>query len=304
VGFSLLAPFGMAQNQQPAPQQAPPPPSINPSTRAAIQAQASQAQTAPKESNTPDYPEPRGLTVGVFYWDTFGGTQPSIFGGKTAPGYETLTDLGRYRKGPGFEVSAPITRTGSLHFEGFRIEGTGNQYAPAATTILGTSIGQGDYLASKYKLSNVKFYLDDLLFPHKFPVERFRLKGLYEFEYASISNQINAPFVPVSTTTGTSEFATGNKNVFLPALGIAAEYAITKHLLFRVDASGFGFPHHSDLWDAHALLSFRNGPVEVQAGAKVLHIKSSPQNDEYERATVSGVFVGLIYHAPFFERIH
>ena len=110
--------------------------------------------------------------------------------------------------------------------------------------------------------------------------------------------------LPITSANPSGEFATGTKSVVLPTFGIAAEYALTPHLLFRVDASGFGLPHKSNLWDAHATLSFRVGSVEIQAGAKMLHAKSGPGSLEYESATVEGVFGGVIWHAPFFERTH
>jgi hypothetical protein len=302
MSLALLTPAGKAQNQPPAP--APPPPQVNPATQAAIAAQAAQAQAQAPASTAPDYPEPRGLTIGLTYWAPFAGTQPALYGGSQATGYETLTDLGKYKPAPGLDFSVPVTRTGSMHVDIFRMEGDGNQYAPANTTILGTAIGQGDYLATNYKIWGTKIYLDDLLFPHKFPVAKFRLKSLWEFQYISLSNNINAPLVPVSTTTGVAEFASGSKNIYLPTFGIAAEYALTPHLLLRADASGFGIFHKADLWDANATVAYRRGAVELVAGAKIIHLKSSPNNTEYISATMEGAFVGLIWHPPLFERVH
>ena len=304
MSFLLLAPAGKAQNPPPAP--APPPPTVSPATQAAIAAQHAQANTpAPGTRKAePDYPDPRSLTFGVFYWVPFGATGPGIFGGSQATGYETLTDMGKARRSPGIEASVPVTRTGSIHVELFRVEGTGNQNAPAATTLFGTAINQGDYLATQYKLSGTKIYLDDLLFPHKFPVSRFRLKSLWEFQYISLSSNIYAPFAPTTNSLGqaTSEFASGSKNIYLPTFGLAAEYALTPHLLLRVDASGFGIFHKADLWDAEATISYRYGPVEVKVGAKAFHVKSSPNNTEYVIDSVNGAFVGLLFHSPFFER--
>jgi len=307
----LPAPAVMAQNPQNRPAQAPPPPQVNPSTQAAIAAQAAQATPKPAASTAPDYPDPRDLTIGAFYFVPFGQAEPSIFGGsqtinnngtiEAAP-YETLTNLGKPRKSPGIEISAPITRTGSLHIEAFRVSGTSNEYAPATTMIYGQTINQGDYLAISNKVSNVKFYLDDLLFPHKFPVARFRLKSLWAFQYASMSTNANAPLVPVNTTTGVGEDASGSRSVYLPTFGLAAEYAIAPHVLLRADASGFGLPHHSDIWDAKATVAWRIGFIEVQAGFKTFHMKSSPHNAEYAVATFRGAFVGLEWHSPFLER--
>jgi hypothetical protein len=302
MSLSLLAPAGKAQNPQTPPAQAPPPPQVNPSTQAAITAQAAQVAPKPPASTAPDYPDPRGLSIGAFYFLPFGQAGPSLYGGKAATTYETITDLGKPRKSPGIAISAPITRTGSLHLEAFRVSGTSNEYAPASTTVFGQLINPGDYLAISNKVSNVKFYLDDLLFPHKFPVSRFRLKSLWEVQYATMSTRVGAPLVPVNTSTGVGETASGSKSVFLPTFGLAAEYAIAPHVLLRIDASGFGIPHHSNIWDGDATLGWRIGSVEVMAGVKTLHLKSAPGSSEYAVATLRGAFVGLQWHAPFFER--
>jgi hypothetical protein len=310
MSLSLLAPDGRAQNPQTPPPQAPPPPQVNPSTQAAIAAQAAQAAPKPPASTVPDYPDPRDLTIGAFYFLPVGQSEPSIFGGGQsinvngtieAPPYETLTNLGKLRKSPGIELSLPITRTGSIHIEAFRVQSTSNEYAPASTTIYGQAINQGDYLAISNKVSTAKLYLDDLLFPHKFPVARFRLKSLWGFQYASMSTNANAPLVPLNSA-GAGEDAVGSRSIYLPTFGLAAEYAIAPHVLLRVDASGFGIPHHSDLWNADATVAWRIGYIEVIVGAKAFHMKSSPRNSEYAVATLPGAFVGLEWHSPLLER--
>ena len=43
----------------------------------------------------------------------------------------------------------------------------------------------------------------------------------------------------------------------------------------------------------------RIGFIEVQAGFKTFHMKSSPHNAEYAVATFRGAFVGLEWHSPF-----
>jgi hypothetical protein len=74
------------------------------------------------------------------------------------------------------------------------------------------------------------------------------------------------------------------------------EYAVTPHVLFRVDGAGFGFPHHSDIGESSATLSVRKNNLEFLMGAKLLHFKSSPQKEEYEDATFFTPFVGLRWH--------
>ncbi len=263
--------------------------------------QTPQAAPAAPKTAVPDYPEPRTFTIGVFYWLTQGG-QPSIYGGSQALDYSTITDLGKPKDTPGVDLSFPITRTGELKFEYSRLKGDGNQTATRAIDLFTTAINPGDYLATAYTVQHAKFYLDDLLFPHKFPVAKFRVKSLWEVQWVQVKNTIDAPYVDaqgIISNSGVTETASGTKQVILPTFGLAAEYAISPHVLLRVDGSGFGIYHRADIWDANATISYRQGAVEVVGGAKALHFKTSPNSNEYESATFTGAFVGLRYHWGF-----
>lgn len=274
-------------------QNAPPPPvsPVVPSTQVQTPPPA-----PPSASNVPDYPDPRTITIGLFYWRT-GQLDPDLETGRGATvngvtTYETLTNLGKvHPTTPGIEVSVPITRTGELHFEAFLTKGTGSQTAAVTDQLFSTTINPGDFLVTQYQLKDMKLYLDDLLFPHKFPVSRLRFKSLWAIEYLSIHSNINAPYV----TAG--EVADGTSTIILPVFGLAAEYAISKHVLFRLDGSGFGIYHRADLWDATATLSWRaSRHIEVLAGGKALHFKSSPQSSEYQIGTMDGAYAGVRWH--------
>ncbi len=242
----------------------------------------------------PDYPEPRTLTFGAYYWALDTGLTPNLHGGSQAPDYETLYDTGKPRPAaPGVEISVPITRTGTLNFEIFEARGDGSQTAPVALDLFGQLFSQGDPLASQYGLLASKLYLDDLLFPHKFPVAKFRLKSLWEFEWVHMKSIIDDPLLE---NTSSEELAIGTRQIFLPVFGLAAEYQLTPHILARVDISGFGFPHKANVWDANATLSYRHGSWEVFGGGKVWHFKTSPNNTEYLVDTLAGIQAGLRWH--------
>jgi hypothetical protein len=282
--FSSLFAFSIlslpAQGQTPVPPSPPPAP---------VQAPA-QPTT---QKAVPDYPDPRTFTLGAFYWITGPGTEPSYYGGSQAPDYETLTDWGKPKKAPGVEASLPITRTGELHFEYLRVKGDGNQASPATIDIFGGTYNPGDYLATQYQIQNAKFYLDDLLFPHKFPVAKFRLKSLWEVEWMQIKGTIDAPYIDA---TGVAASGSASHQIIYPAFGLAAEYALTPHVLLRAAATGFGLIHHADLWDAEATISYRRGMWEIRGGGKAFHFKTSPNSTEYVSATLAGAFVGLRWH--------
>jgi hypothetical protein len=264
---------------------------------------AAPVQTAPPatpQRAVPDYPDPRTFMIGAFYWATGPGKETSFYGGANATDYETLTDWGRAHRSPGIEVSFPITRTGELHAEYFRTKGDGNQTASTLIDIFGNQYAQGDYLATQYQIQAVKLYLDDLLFPHKFPVAKFRLKALYGVEYVQVKGTIDAPILDVTLVPlGENAIATSSKQVIDPDFGIAAEYALSPHVLFRADASGFAIPHKAVIWDAEATLAYRRNSWEIRGGGKAFHVKTSPNSVQYSSTTLTGAFVGLRYHWSF-----
>jgi hypothetical protein len=263
---------------------------------------AASTQPAPVQGQNavPDYPDPRTLTIGAFYWVGGPGIEPGYYGGSQAPDYETLTDWGKtHRSIPGLEAIVPITRTGEIHFEYFRGKGDGNQTTSVANLdVFGANYVQGDYLATQYQFQGAKLYLDDLLFPHKFPVAKFRLKSLWEVEWVQIKGTIDAPLLDVvlAAEGEGADSANAVRNIVLPTFGLAAEYALSRHVLLRASIAAMGIPHHSDLVDAEATISYRLGSWEIRGGGKALHFKSSPNSEEYVAATVAGAFVGVRWH--------
>ena len=280
-----------AQNQPPA---APPPATP---TAAAPAPAAPRPAASPQNAQppAPDYPDPRTLTFGAFVWATgLDNSGPNLVTGNTAPDNETLDNLGKARPvAGGVEVSLPITRTGSLHFESLLAKGDGNVTTTVTTDVFGNTYAAGTALVPQYSIFASKLYLDDLLFPHKFPVAKFRLKSLWEFQYIHMKTVVDAPALNTDTA---SAAAVGTKQIFLPTFGIAAEYALSPHVLFRVDGSAFGIPGRSNIWDANVDLSYRRGSWEMLVGGKALHFKSSSNATEYVTDTLTGVFVGLRWH--------
>jgi hypothetical protein len=280
--------------QQPGGQQPQPPPGSD----AAVIAQQAQTTAAPAKTE-PDYPDPRTLiTVGLFYWLTKNGSGPDLRGGATSTDFATLDSIGEPRASEAAEIVVPITRTGAIHLEYFRTTGTGNQTLKTNSDLFLNPFYSGDYLATNYKIQSGKLYLDDLLWPYKFPVSRFRLKSLWEVQYLTVVTSVNAPLAPTSDAQGNAISTTGQgtRTFILPSFGLAAEYAITPHILFRADGSGFGLHHKSAVWDASATVAWRHNFFEVVGGFKAFYFKTSPNNTEYLTDTLSGAFVGLRFH--------
>lgn len=292
---ALLLPLtAFAADQAPAlpPVQAPPP---------ANQPDQSQPQRPPvlpkgQKPAIPDYPDPRTLTVGAYYFGTMPGEGPDLRTGKASRENASIYGLGKERNGFGVFASYPVARTTELRFEGFKTKGNGNQTLGADNFILGTQFYKKDYLSNSYNVQSGKLWVDDLFWPHKFPVAKFRVKAIYGVRYLAVKGRVDAPLQLASGATIAGAFGSGNKQVILPALGFAPEYAISKHVLMRIEGSGFALPHKSALWDGEATISYRKGRLEFFGGGKAVGFKTSPKKDFYYSGQVYGGIVGLKYH--------
>ena len=297
------APAVIAEEQAQAPS-AQVPASAPPATPApAPQIDPSKPQRPPvlpkgQKPAVPDYPDPRTLTIGAYYWGTLPGTGPDLVGGRFTRDFGTIRNLGKTNMGPGVFASIAISRASEIRFEGFSIKGAGNQKLAAGKDpfVFGTQFNGGDYLSNSYKILSGKIWIDDLLWPHKFPVEKFRVKAIYGARYLAVKGVVDAPLKLLTGSTLAGVTALGNKQVILPMLGIAPEYAISKHVLFRVEGSGFGLPKKSALWDAEATLSWRRRTLEIFGGFKAVGFKTSPKEDYFYSGQAYGGVFGIKYH--------
>ena len=283
-----------------------PPPTVQAPTQTAAPAPAQQptappaaAPTSGKQPAVPDYPDPRTFTIGLFYWLALPVNKIDVIGGEAATAYSTLDNLGKEHFAPGVELSLPLTRTGVIRFEGFLAKGDGTQTAPTATAPFATAYNFGDFLSTQYQITALKLSYDDLLYPFKFPVSKFRVKSLWEMQYIAVQGTFDAPLKAITTDSSgdiITNTVSGTKNVILPSFGLAAEYAIRPHILLRAEASGFGIPHHSYVYDGQAYVAWRRQKLEFRAGFKALGLKTSPKTDEYYKDLISGGYVGILYH--------
>ncbi len=278
--FAQQTSTGTAQQQQPAPA-----PSQKP-------APAAQPETP---LNTSD----AQLSLQLFYWMPM--NSPDLRGGaaNVGPYPGDLSYPGTPKRAPGAVLSIPAGRNNTLRVSYFRIQGEGNTTAPANLTLFNTDYSPGDYLVTSYTLQNVKVSYDFLSYPYPANPARFRLKTLWEVQYTTIQNSIDAPLKPVLTDASgnpISNTATGTRWMIYPSLGLAIEKALTAHFRVEAKASGFAFPHRATIYDAEASAVFRTGRYEVAVGAKAFHFKTSTQNSQYVLATFPGAFVAIRYY--------
>lgn len=279
-----------SQQAPPAAQQAPP---------ASLPVPA--AQSAPAAaSKEPDYPDPRTFVIGVYGLSNITYAGPDIRGGVLAANtntYESLYGIGQpYRIIPQGELGVPVTRTGMLYLDFDRLHGSGNQVLTRPSFIDSYSFNAGDSMASTYHIITGRLYLDDLMYPHKFPVSRLRFKSIMGIRYISVTQTVVSPTQDAISGAPGASFQLGTNYIFYPEFGAAMEYALAPHVLFRLDGAGFAIPHRSDLNETSATLSFRQKHVEVLLGVKTLHFKTTPKKEEYEIGTFITPFLGLRWH--------
>ncbi len=299
--FVTMAPL-YSQQAPPTSQPASQPATQPDSTQAAPASQtpAAAPQNTPTASKEPDYPDPRGITIGVFGLSNLTYSGPDIKGGAAASAsniYENLYNLGQpYKIIPQFEFSIPVTRTGTIYAEFQRYHGWADQTISRGTYIDTYSFVPGDSIHSTYHIITTRIYLDDLLYPEKFPVSRLRFKSIWGLRYISLTQTVDSPTEDGVAGLPGSSFEIGTNFILFPEFGGAMEYAMSPHTLFRVEGAGFGVPHHSDLADAAATISYRKKNLEFLAGVKMLHFKTAPHKEEYEIGTFVTPFVGVRWH--------
>jgi len=227
---------------------------------------------------------------------------PDIKGGAPAANeltYESLLGIGQaYRYMPSFSAGVPVTRTGMLYADFERFHGSGTQtLAPNQPSFIDTySFQGGDQISSTYHIITMRIYLDDLLYPEKFPVSKLRFKSIWGLRYISFTQTVDSATEDAVAGLPGSSFQIGTNFIMAPEFGLAMEYALARHVLFRVDGAGFGIPHHSDLAETSATLSVRKNNLEMQMGVKTLQFKTTPQKDEYESGLFITPFVGILWH--------
>ena len=268
-------------------------------TPPAAQTPAPATTSAPASTTkVPDYPDPRSFFIGIYglYGVNYSG--PDIRGGKAAgTTFESLYGIGQpYRYTLEGEAGIPVTRTGMLYADFERYHGDGSQVLTKGTFLNSVNFAAGDQIQSKYHMLTGRLYLDDLLYPHKFPVARLRFRSIWGIRYINATtSQISPTEDDVSGTPGAS-FGLGTYNIFYPEFGLGMEYAIAPHVLFKTDAEGFAFPHKAVMYEGNATLSVRRKNLEFMVGVKTLHFKTNPQKENYVIGDFVTPFVGLRWH--------
>jgi hypothetical protein len=296
AGVFLLCSAVRAQDQpsppQPAAQASTPVPSSLPVS--------TQQHVTPQQK--PPRPEPAVIEDGGWsfepeYW--LNRAQPTLVGGALASGLSTLDYFGHANPSLAGELSMPAGKQNTLRLSYFRVQGNTNETAPQDATLFGENYNAGDFLTANYLIQAARLSWDYLSYTWYKPKTKIRLKTLWEVQFANISTNIDAPLKPQTTdANGNTDYntASGSAKIIYPTFGLEFEQPVTRHFRWWVRGSGFGIPHHGDIWDAEASIALRLGQFEIIGGERAYHFKTSPQSSQYFIDTLSGAYVGLRWY--------
>jgi hypothetical protein len=236
-----------------------------------------------------------GFSIEPFYWRA--PALPIMRGGAQAVASDAGLDYVGVAKNPyGIAIGVPAGEQSTIRLSYFRVQGQGNQNLQADATLIGTILSAGDYVETNDIIQDMKVSWDYLTWPVKPGARKVRVKTLWEMQWLSFGTHITAPFAPVNPNSTSGNYAATTKNLFLPTLGAELEEAASRHFRWELKADGFAIPHHGVIWEGEGSLAFRVGRVELLAGGKAFHFKTSPQSDEYFSETLLGPYAGLRYY--------
>jgi hypothetical protein len=252
-------------------------------------------------------PGERGVSFGLGGW--MPASNVSILKGKAAPtaypGSLYLNSARRFGENVEFSVAAGLHNV--LHFTYDVTRAGGSNTAPADLVLWNRYYPAGSYITTSYRLRHLKASFEYLTWPYPVKTSRFRLRSMWQVQYIDIQTTFNAPLNPTVDSNGNPIVdangnlvmydATGTKWYVTPAVGLGAQEYFTPNISFEATASGFGIPHHTNLWDMDAALNMRIGRYEVRLGMKDFHFHSSSQVDFPTRGTLIGPFLELRLHS-------
>ncbi len=299
---SQAAPPQAALPQQPvAPATAPKPSPVAPPEAAADQAAPSTGPTISAAPELPKYPDVRmpgetGWSAGLIIWEP---REHPIFNrgsASTFPQASLVTMQGTPNYSEGAEFGVALGLHNALRVSWFTARAAGDFTNATDLTLLNQTYTAGTYISTNYKVQNLKLSFEYLSWPYPVESRRFRLLTLWQLQYTSVTAAFDAPTLPLVDSSGNLLVdANGNpisyagqetKWFIAPTLGLGAREYITKNLRLEMNASGFAVPHHWTIWDTDASLNYRIGHIEIRAGVKGFHYKTSTGADFFLHNTM------------------
>src|SRR5262249_22498388 len=153
-----------------------------------------------------------------------------------------------------------------------------------------------------------KLSYEYLTWPYPVGSRKFRLKTLWQVQFTQVNSAFDAPknyfdangnpIIDPSTGNVINLSASRAKHIVSPMFGLGVYYYPSRHIRFEANASGFGVPHHYDVWDADASLNLRVvGHFEVRLGGRAFSFKTSPSSDYFVKGTFASAFLGVRWYS-------
>lgn len=297
------------QPQTTPPQTTPPTTPPQPEQTPLAQPQTGIRQPPPPLPKIPDIRQPgeTGFWVGVIAWEPR--ERPTIDKGKGAAFTQaSKTQLqGKPKFAQGAEVGLALGLHNALRFSYFQSRAAGNLISPYDTVLWSHFYPVGGYESTDYRVQNFKLSFDYLTWPYPVESRRFRLKTLWQIQYTTIRTTFDRPKEPLVDSTGApladssgnplSYAGEGTRAFFSPTFGLGVSEWVTRNFRLEANASGFGIPHHSSIWDTDASANLRLGHFEIKVGAKAFHFKTSTKGEFFVKNTMAQAMVGLRWYS-------
>jgi len=298
------------QAAPPAAQQAPPAAPPAPAQDQPGAATSGPVISAPPE--LPKYPDVRmpgesGWSLGAYVWvpkehPIFDRGRASFF-----PQASQMTMRGTPKFSDGAEFGIAVGLHNTLRISWFTARAAGDLTSPVDLTAWNQTYVAGTLISTNYTVQDFKLSFDYLSWPYPVESRRFRLLTLWQLQYLSVRTVFDAPQLPLVDSTGAplvdaggnpiSYAGQGTKWFLSPTFGLGAHEYITKDLRFEINASGFAVPHHWTIWDTDASINYRIGHIEVRAGVKGFHYKTSTAGDFFVKNTMLSPVVSLRWYS-------
>jgi len=266
--------------------------------------------SAPPE--LPKYPDVRmpgesGWSVGVIAWEPR--EHPLFDRGRAAtfPQVSLVTMQGTPKFSDGADFAIALGLHNALRISWFTARASGDFVNASDLTLWNQTYTAGTYISTNYTVQNFKMSFDYLSWPYPVESRRFRLLTLWQLQYTSIRAAFDAPQLPLVDSSGNplvdasgnpvSYAGQGTRWFLSPTIGLGAHEYISKNFRLEVNGSGFAVPHHWTIWDTDASLNYRMGHIEVRAGVKAFHYKTSTGAEFYLRNTMISPVVSLRWYS-------
>lgn len=227
------------------------------------------------------------FSIDLFDWIPFS-AKTGLHAGNQAvvPPPHELTLPGKPYRDYGLLITFPMKGSSRLEFSYTTLNVNGSIVAPTDLGFFNATIAQGEPLATSYALRQLKLSYNFLTYPNP-PQAKFRVKTLWEFQYVQVKPSV------IATVTAPDQPINDSQSIKLPTLGLGVEFVPSRYFRLEMRGSGMAIPHHTTLGDAEGSAVVRLGSVEIFAGAKFLHFKTSSQQDTYVRGTIWGPDAGV-----------